>query len=288
MKQTSVLALSIFLITALFSCAGDSENKIDETVIEPIPVIDIADYLGMNDGDVRMFTMPTPLQVSTTLKLMDLEYNNQILLPHNTGFKSDIEMAMGLGAYVVDLGYTTVYGNYQEGINYAQDVEQIMGELNISHYVSNAFMERFKNNADNQDSLCKIILSSYEKAHTYFNQDEGTGLLILTGAYIEGLYYTTESTGASKWKEESTEVLKQQEAFLDNFILLLSGYGSNSKIMDIVNEFKKLKTTFSGLGNYTYLDEDGNHVEETPDVKSANENIKKKVAELRKKLLIVG
>lgn len=284
--KNNLLNACLLLFTLLFACTDDKKLENDSTDLESIPQIELSEHLKMDSGEVRMFTMPTPLQIATTLKLLNVEYNDQLLLPKYNGFyKSKVELALGLGAYVVDMGYTTVYNNYQKSINYGHDVQQIMEKLNISHYINKSLVERFQKNIDNQDSLCQIILSTYNEAHSYFNQDEGLGLLILTGGYIEGLFLATQNISNQKWVDESNNLIIQQKLFLDNFILLLDGYSENSKIKSIVVDLNQLKVSFDEIKIYSNPDKQGDYSLVQPISRVNLEHIKKKVALIRNKLL---
>jgi len=284
--KNNLLVPSLIVLALLYACSSDKTQEKEIVDIEPIPQIELSEHLKMDSDEVRMFTMPTPLQIATTVKLMGVEYNDELLLPpYNNFYKSDIDMALGLGAYVVDMGYTTVYNNFQKSINYGQDIQVLMEKLNISHYISQGLVERFKNNADNQDSLCQIILSTYGEAHSYFTEDEGLGLLILTGAYIEGLYIATQNLNDSKWQEQNDNIYIQQKLFLDNFILLLSGYTENSKINNIVNELKALKIELNHIKIFSDPNKNGDYSLETPITIDNKESIKKEVKRVRNKLL---
>ncbi|MGE0560608.1 MAG: hypothetical protein AB7O47_02215 [Flavobacteriales bacterium] len=285
MKNTSLIVGFVVLLL-LYACSGNETNEKDSTDMESIPQVELSKHLKMDDEEVRMFTMPTPLQISTALKMMNIEYNDKLLLPnYNESYNSDINLAVGLGAYVVDMGYTTVYNNYQKSIHYGNNIQQIMEKLHISHYINKSLVERFKKNIDNQDSLCQIILSTYSDAHSYFNQDEGLGLLILTGAYIEGLYFATQSLSDQKWVNEKTNLYIQQKLFLDNFILLLSAYSDNSKINTIVSDLTQLKVSFDEIKIISGPEKVGDYSLVRPITKSNTDDIKKQVARIRKVLL---
>lgn len=284
--KNNLLNACLLLLTLLFACSDDKKQENDSADLESIPQIELSEHLKMDSGEVRMFTMPTPLQIATTLKLLHIEYNDQLLLPKYDGiYKSKVELALGLGAYVVDMGYTTVYNNYQKSINYGQDVQQIMEKLNISHYINKSLVERFQKNIDHQDSLCQIILSTYSEAHSYFNQDEGLGLLILTGGYIEGLFLATQNISNQKWVDESNNLIIQQKLFLDNFILLLDGYSENSKIKSVVVDLNQLKVSFDEIKIYSNPDKQGDYSLVQPISKLNMEHIKNQVATIRNKLL---
>lgn len=242
----------VVFILPFFSC-GNDEQVMDDIESEPdgiIEKIDLSNQLGLDSGEVKMFTMPTPLQVATALRIMNVDYNADLLLPNDQiGVCSDIDLSLGLGMYLTDLGYTTVYNNTQKSFLYAKDIQYIMEELPIPMYVNDGFNQRFKSNMDNQDSLCKIILEGYNVANQHISEfeNEGLGLLVLTGAYVEGLYLASASEVSIQWLDEHNSLFVQQKLFLDNFILLLEGYESNAKIARVLTELKELKKIFDQI-----------------------------------------
>ncbi len=235
--------------TIYFSCAENNQspektNEISDTLIENIS---LSERLNIDSGEVKIFTMPTPLQIASALKIMEVEYNGNLLTNRiSTASKTNIELSLLLGIYNTDLGYTTVYNNNQKSLDYISDIQTIMDKLSIEFYVNKNLKKKFKENINNQDSLSNLILKVYNEANQYMtsSDNEGLGLLILTGGYIEGLYLAVSSNVGNNWKEEKTNLLIQQKLFLDNFIVLLDGYTSNTRIKDIFSKFQKLKLAF--------------------------------------------
>jgi hypothetical protein len=239
-----------FLLAFGCSCSDNDEIIFDsETSLQPlIERVDLPKHLGLKSGESKVFTMPTPLQMGTALSLMDVSYNESILWPHGDVLKtSDIDLSLTLGMYLTDLGYTTVYNNTQKSIRYAKDIQYIMDELPIAYYVNDGFKNRFNQNRENQDSLCKIILEGYNEAnqHIIETENEGLGLLVLTGAYIESLHLVFSSDFPAEYVNEYNRVFIQQKLFLDNFIILLSGFKKNPEILIVLNHLKELKIMFN-------------------------------------------
>lgn len=252
MFRNSLWVTFIISMLLIFSCSGD-ENSADNSsnsIDDPIEDINLPIQLGLDSGEVKMFTMPTPLQIATALKVMSVDYNENLLLKNgNITVGSDIDLSLALGMYLTDLGYTTVYNNTQKSLSYAKDIQFIMEELPITPYINNGFGERFNDNIDNQDSLCKIILDGYNEANQYISEteNEALGLLILTGAYIEGLHLASSSNVSNIWLEEHDNIFIQQKLFLDNFLVLLNGYTSNNKINTVVDKLEELKLVFDEI-----------------------------------------
>ena len=281
--------LFVILSMLLFSCSGDENIDSSSNISEDnlIDKINLPDQLGLDSGEVKMFTMPTPLQIATALKIMNVEYDENILLENgNISVASDIDLSLALGMYLTDLGYTTVYNNTQKSLSYITDIQFIMEELPIAMYMNDGFKKRFSNNIDNQDSLCKIILDGYNEANQHIaeTQNESLGLLILTGAYIEGLHLASSSNVSTKWADEHTNILIQQKLFLDNFLVLLEGYTNNVQIDAVVAKLKVLRTAFDKM-NISFNDKTGKYeLDSSVNVEFKNE-INLIVSELRNDMI---
>ncbi len=283
----SILIIFSFFI---FSCSGDEElndatENLSDTLIEDI---NLPNQLGLDNGEVKMFTMPTPLQIATALRVMKVDYNENLLLENgNIMASSDIDLSLALGMYLTDLGYATIYNNTQKSLSYAKDIQFIMEELPIALYVNDGFRQRFNDNLDNQDSLCKIILDGYNEANQYISEteNEALGLLILTGAYIEGLHIASSSNVSNIWLEEHNNIFIQQKLFLDNFLVLLDGYTSNPKIAIVVDKLGKLKIAFNEINIYFNDETDSYELKDqiTPAIRS---KINTMITELRNEIVV--
>jgi hypothetical protein len=284
---------SILIITIFFFACSNDENS-DENTSESsdtlIERIDLPSQLGIDSGEVKMFTMPTPLQIASALKIMEVEYDDDLLIPNNNvSFGSDIDMSLNLGMSIVDLGYATVYENPQRSLNCARDIQVIIEELPISYYVNDGFIKRFKTNSENQDSLYAIILDVYNDANQHLteNEDEALGLLILTGAYIEGLHIASSSNVPHRWIKEHDNVFIQQKLFLDNFLVLLDGYTTNSKIASIVETLSKLKIAFDEI-KISFNDKTEAYELKSAITSTNRNNIKEVITNLRNEILSVN
>ena len=239
--------ISVILISCGDDSAKNSEPIIDDYASDSIK---LSEELGLDSGEAKIFTMPTPLQTASALQVMGVEYQNSLLLGNKlVTSKSDINLSLSLGMYMVDLGYCTVYNSPQKALDYAKDVQEIMEQLPIAYYVNNKFKTRFKNNINSRDSLCKIILQGYNDANQYITEteNEGIGLLILTGAYIESFYLITNSKIDAKWQAEYNSMIIQQKQFVDNFLTLLAPYQVDDEINEVYVLLSELNHTFDGI-----------------------------------------
>lgn len=281
----------LIIVFIIVSCSGDSDNSDNSKKSknpDQIDNIDLSDKLGLDSGEVKMFTMPTPLQTAAALKIMGVDYDDHLLLKNgNITSDSDIDLSLALGMYMVDLGYTTIYNNNQKSLSYAQDIQSIMDELPISYYVNDEFRKRFKENIDNQDTLCKIILQGYNDANQYISEteNEGMGILILTGSYIEGFYLISSADINTKWKNEYDNLFIQQKLFLDNFIMLLNNYTGNEKIKAVVQNLELLKEAFDEVNIYFNSDKEAYEMKR-PISQKTKEKMKTIISKIRKDMTV--
>lgn len=210
------------------------------------------DSLLMNQDQAKIYTLPTPLQVSSAIKIYGFTYDEKLLLPviQHVSYSSNFLKALNLGLRTIDLGYATVYSNNARALDYLKNVKQLTEELGISSYHKAQILERFEKNIQNQDSLFKIVLESYRHGHDYFqnNGREGLGLLILTGCFVEGLHLTM---GIENVKNRSDEkylnLLAQQKLYLQNLIELLTFYCNARDVKSLVDKLYMLQADFDQI-----------------------------------------
>ena len=242
-----LLFVPFFLLACSDNNELDKNSKINDS--EKIEPLNLSENLGLGIGEVKMFTVPTPTQVAAALKVMNVNYDESLLLKNEkVNLSSDIYLSLSLGMYLTDLGYSVIYNNRQTSLNYVKNVQYIMENLPIATYINDGFKSRFMDNIEHQDSLSKIILEGYYEANQRITQthNEGMGLLILTGTYIESLHLAS-SFKVKHWRKEHESMLIQQKLFLKNFITLLEGYNSNSMIALVIDKLNQLQLVFDGI-----------------------------------------
>ena len=106
-------------------------------------------------------------------------------------------------------------------------------------------MDRFDKNNTNQDSMVRIVADAFRKADSYLknNDRKNTSVLILTGGWIESLYFSCELTKSNK-NQQIIERIGDQQATLNTIIEILALYNKNGVNDDILTSLEDLKTTF--------------------------------------------
>ncbi|PCH99285.1 MAG: hypothetical protein COB85_00150 [Bacteroidetes bacterium] len=277
---------SIILVIhfTLSACTVDEPTEI----VDDFRTINIADSLGLNSGDAKIFLLPAPLQIVSALHIQSIPYQPELIrnVPKDLTGNKEYRIALNLGINTIDLGYSTVYGDYQMAINYATNVKELMEILGIRSALKSPLIKRFEENASNVDSLSSIILEAYSASHEYFqlNEREGVGLLILTGCFIEGLYLATGVNQAVENRQVHGLIALHKE-YSANILLLLSFYRNNADVANLLDKLEALVIELEDI-NYDYNSSSGKAVLDKPISTGRLLKIKATILDIRRSVRI--
>ena len=234
----------------IVSCSNEAENKTDDTSEEAE-----TESSGNNKGtETKVYTLPAPLQMVSAIKLYKPEYSANVLGSEKeikTVFSSSYARALALGIYTIDLGYTTVYAQHPVSMIYLKSIQSISQDLGVSSGIQPQMYKRFKENKDNEDSLCHIILESYRDAHTYFqnNKREDVAMFIVAGGYIEGLYLTLSAKNDKNLWPYYPNLVGQQKIYLQNIIEIIDFYNKNrsTEVNDLLADLRELYKVYDEI-----------------------------------------
>ena len=116
--------------------------------------------------------IPSPLEISVLLEKSGIKYNADLLnSPDNLPrYNSNYKMALNLGIYGTDLGYTNIYGQNQSGIKYLASIKSLANQLNIGQFFDIETIGRLATNSKNLDSLLLITTQNFNTINHYLQQ----------------------------------------------------------------------------------------------------------------------
>ncbi len=250
------------LLGAIFLLSGCADNNESETKSPSDNQTNIKQDPAAGN-DMRAFALPAPLQMATVVKNMNVHYMDKILVPAKKGraFSSDYQRAINLGMYCVDVGYATVFEQRQTALNYYKTIDELLMGLNIAPDITIRNIKRFERNVNSTDSLCVIILESYNKWQNYFqdNKREEMGWYILSGTYIEGLHLTL-SYPELQQKEIFENMIGQQKLFLDNILELSNYIDKKPEFDDLYLQLGLIQEAYASIPAIVKNDADGETV----------------------------
>ncbi len=244
-----ILPILIFSLACLSSCksctdktAGKEQKKVEQEQVKSIE----------NQIETNVYPLPTSASVIKTLSDLEVGYIIGISNPAaNTKkyFKSTTR-AINLGVYGADLSYATLYNIQQEIINYLNAIRSLTNELNMSKIYNEELYEKIRQNFDNKEELVKILTSAFNDTYAYLNENDqqNLALLVVGGAWVEGMYLTTNVTDAAYQAEKFSRVLLEQKKSFDLFLEITKPYMSDPVVSDFVKLLDPVKKVYDGIG----------------------------------------
>ncbi len=223
----------------------DSEKSAQTTASEAA----IADILQQ---------IPSPLEISVLLKQSGKRYNREILnSPDNLSkYNSNYKKALNLGIYGTDLGYTNIYEQNKDGVNYIEVIKRLADGLSIGQFFDIETIGRLASNSKNLDSLLLITTQNFNSINHYL-QTQGrasVSVLLLSGGWLEALHITCNIAASDPTNTLLQEKIGEQKVILNNIISLLTFYKDTDQNMaSLLEDMQELRKVFDKvIITYTY------------------------------------
>ncbi len=283
MKKILFLAFTL-LFWACDSKKGPSKEDFEEDMknLE-------AGVIEISDENIRNIinSIPSPLEISFLIHDAGIQYNKSIL---NTGknvsrYNSNDKRALNLGVYGTDLGYTDIYSQSQDGIEYLSAIKELADDLGIGQFFDFDIIRKLTESGDNLDSLLLVTSENFNRINDHFQEQNRSALsvLLLLGGWIESLHLTCQVALLQMENEMIKERIGEQKIILENMMILLDVYAKdNHYFEDLMKQMEELETTFKGVEIiYTYAESTSEVIDgvlvikdnSTSEVKISNENV---------------
>jgi len=249
MKKSIVVLLILLFIIALSgitscrSCKKRSEQKKFE--LEQIDTI-------KGQIESKIYPLPTSAEVIKMLSDLEVGYIFGISNPVQNAKKyiTSTDKAINLGGYGADLSYATLYNMRQQVDDYLGAIRILANELSMSQIYDESWYDRIKQNFDNKDELVKILTEAFEKTYAYLvdNYQQALALLVVGGAWVEGMYLTTHvSEAAYQVAGISRNLLEQKKSF-ELYLEITEPYLNDKIVGDFVKILNPIKEVYKDLG----------------------------------------
>lgn len=244
----SVLKISVVAVaisTVMVSCnGGGNENEMTA-----------ADSAALKASKVKaqkvFIAIPSPLEMANMIRATGATFNKAILNPVSSVAKytNTLTQALNLGIYSTDLSYCSNFDQNQDAMQYMATSKKLADALGVTGALSENLIERLEKNVNNKDSLMELISESYETTDSYLKENDraSTASIIVTGAWVEGLYI---SCMIAKQTPKNTEIISRiadQKMILGDLIQLLESYPADESLNKVTSDMKSLKTLFDNI-----------------------------------------
>lgn len=203
------------------------------------------------------FSIPSPFQTAMLIKATGAQYNKDILnSPKNfSKYSTNFKKAINLGVYGADVGYVTMYDQTQDALGYIGSIRKLTEELGINNGFDANTMKRFEQNLGKRDSMLSMVAVGYRASDAFLKDNDrlDVGALILTGGWIETLYFSTKVASA-KNNQEIINRIGEQKYTLDNLIKLLQPYYNQPDYTELIDQLIDLAYDFDAIDiEYKYV-----------------------------------
>jgi len=241
-----ILPLLIVSFTCMSSCKNSTTSKQQKNA-EKEEVKEIQGQI-----ETHVYPLPTSAEVIKMLTELEVGYRIGLTNPVENSKKyfESSKRAINLGAYGADLSYATLYNQQQSVIDYLDAIGSLANELNMSKIYNQDLYPKIKQNFDNKDELVKILTSTFNDTYAYLadNDQQPLALLVVGGAWVEGMYLTTQVSEAAYQVAGISKVLLDQKKSFDTFLEITKPYLNDASVGDFVKLLDPVKKVYEGIG----------------------------------------
>ena len=246
MKKTITSVIILFLVlsfTGLTSCKNERKKQ-KKNEVEQVKSL---------EKEIKKHVYPLPSSAKVIKMLTELEVGYQIGITNPVEnvrvYYTSAKRSINLGVYGADLSYVTLYRIEQKVIDYMDGIRTLANDLNMTKIYNAPLYDSIKTNFDNRDKLVKILTDAFNDTYQFMseNDEQAEALLIVGGAWVEGMYLTTHVSEAAYNVAGIANVLLEQKKSFELFLDLTKPYMENPMIGDFVNNLEPIKTVYAGL-----------------------------------------
>lgn len=248
-------AIAVIIIPMLilsFSGLSSCKNRTDKKATEQQDQIELNQVQSLeNEIEKNVYPLPTSAEVIKMLSELEVGYILGIANPVGNARKylTSSTKAVNMGVYGADLSYATLYNIQQEVLNYLDAIRSLANELNMSKIYDETLYDRIQKNFDNRDELVNILTEAFNNTYAYLseNDQQSLALLVVGGAWVEGMYLTTHVSEAAYQVAGISKVLIEQKESFDLFMDITKPYIEDANIKEFVNKLEPIRKVYEGL-----------------------------------------
>ncbi len=248
---------TILISLVLVACGGNSKPdlaEVENTLATEEPTFP---QISTDNIESILSSIPHPLELAVHIQETGIEYNAGYLnsTDNYDNYTTSNSKALNLGIYGADLGYTNIYNQIQDGLNYLNVVSKLSDDLNIGQFLDIKVLMRLTDNATNLDSLLLITNQNFDNINNHFVKQNNASLstLLLTGGWLEALHITNQVTLTQMDNKDLRERIGEQKIVLDNILLLLTVYSDHDQqIADLLIDMNRLRAAYDKV-NIIYV-----------------------------------
>jgi hypothetical protein len=249
--------LAVIVAGIVFTqCASDPQTNDNQDDVQKIQTKDNQNTDNQNNilnFNGQLFSIPSPIQTASLIKNSGMEFNSDLTNnPTNIdNYTTAFKQSLNLGVYGADFAYISFYGQDQLSLQYMKNLRNLIESLDLSSAIDKQLADRIAININNQDSLMAISSAMFRKTDNYLKNSDRNDIatLILTGGFIESLYFSTNLAKVDKTGELAKRIGEEKQTVSSLFELIAKYDDPNFKnlaaeLSGLVDAFSKVKVTY--------------------------------------------
>ena len=259
LKKVFYLLFVVAGIQLLAGCGGCSGNKSDGDSLVMIDDSEGAPLKLSEDimGDVIQ-NISSPVEMANMIKLSGVDFSQQILnSPDNISrYETSFKKALNLGVFSADLGYINIFDRNNIVVSYLMAAKTLSDGIRVGQFFDYEALRKVATNSSNLDVLMEMSISSFNKIDTYLREQNRSDVstLIITGAWIEGVYLSAKVLQQTKNKEMADR-LAEQKHVVEILEIVLDNYKSQPNFPPLVEGISALREAYDSIKITTELGE---------------------------------
>ncbi|HNR85442.1 MAG TPA: hypothetical protein PKN38_02460, partial [Taishania sp.] len=161
MKTTYKFTLVCGILALTVACTSNTANTDKEHITVDQENVDKTLNTRFNG---RIFSVPSPILTMTLLRKIEPTFKASLLnnVSKVDSYQTEYKRALNLGIYGADLGYSSIYMEKKQIMDYIVTVEKITKSLGLESAFDKSFFERYQKHTDNTDSMMHIVSEAFK------------------------------------------------------------------------------------------------------------------------------
>lgn len=235
----------VLSFSGITSCKGKKDNSEQKQIN-----LDEVEELSKEIGEA---VYPLPTSADVIKMLTELEVGYIIGISNETenvkNYVTSSARAINLGIYGADLSYATLYNMNQDVINYLGAIRSLSNDLNMGKIYNERLYEQIKENFDDRDKLVSLLTNAFNGTYSYLtdNDQQSQALMVISGAWVEGMYITTHISETVFHVEGIVKVLLEQKKSFDLLIDIAKPHSDDPSVKEMLDILEPMRVIYEGL-----------------------------------------
>lgn len=241
------------VLTISFACGSGDKPTDEQAFLNGLDSMEVQGPAISKDAISDIIqSIPSPLEISVLLKESGTKYDVSILnsADNTSKYNSNYSRALNLGIFGTDLGYTNIYKQNQDGLEYMASIKELADGINIGQFFDIETIGKLATNSNNLDSLLLITTQNFNSINHYLQEQKRSNLsvLLLTGGWLEAVHITCQVSSKDPDNKALQETIGEQKIILENIVLLTSFYREfDSDMKGLWEDLIQLQTAFDAI-----------------------------------------